>query len=363
MINTESLYFTGIAGFPFLFIALGLLLEPSKERVHKAFGSLYLALAIIYILSWVNPVWRPPLFFDNFLVPAIVFVMSHSLFEISLYLFGDEAVRGSRRKIFVFGLAWVFILWTLPFLDHLFALSPISYSVEDGKPMGPFQSINSSGVYVWPAAMTILSFRAGHWHLRDIPRTPGAAWIFLGAFGGLMAVLLLIGFSMMLSASGPYRTGHILLQLMMLVWYLFYRARPGVFRKVRKDIELSHSRRMPLSSSEAEEIARRLDKVVADETIFSLQTLSLNELAGRIGFPVYKLSAYLNGNLGLSFPAWRNGERIEYVKNRLCENPEISILDAAMEAGYNSKAVFNNQFKRLVGMSPSEYRNSGRNKD
>jgi AraC-like DNA-binding protein len=285
-------------------------------------------------------------------------VIRHSLFEISLYLFGDEAVQGARRKILILGLGWVLILWALPFFDRFFDLPTIGFNVEDGRPMAFFQSINSSGVYVWPVAMSILSFRAGRWHLKDIPRSPGAAWVFMGAFGGLVAVLLLIGFSMALSAPVPYRTGHALLQLMMITWYLFYRARPDAFRRVRGEIEMGHTQRMRLSSVEAVEIGRRLEVVVTDETVFSLQTLSLNKLAARLGIPVYKLSAYLNGTLEMSFPAWRNWVRIEYVKNKLRENLDLTILEIATEAGYSSKAVFNNQFRKLVGMSPSEYRNS-----
>ena len=40
------------------------------------------------------------------------------------------------------------------------------------------------------------------------------------------------------------------------------------------------------------------------------------------------------------------------------ERPEASILDIAFETGYASKTVFNHQFRKLVGMSPSEYRES-----
>jgi AraC-like DNA-binding protein len=42
----------------------------------------------------------------------------------------------------------------------------------------------------------------------------------------------------------------------------------------------------------------------------------------------------------------------------MAERPDLTILEISLEAGYRSKASFNEQFGKIVGMSPSEYRRS-----
>jgi AraC-like DNA-binding protein len=351
---------TGAFGLSCLVIGAGFLVEPGKERVRRAFGALFLGLGSAYSLSWLSGFRRLPLSLDNLLIPAIVFVISQSLFEISLYVFGDEAVSGSRRKVYLTGAAWSAALWLMPFLDSALGLSPIGSSVEDGRTMALFQTVSSAGVYVWPVAITIVSFRAGRRHPADLPRKPGVTWTFLAAFSGVIVALVVIGLSMAASSTVGYRAGHASLQLMMLCWFLYYRARPDAFRQARKEIERRHEQRESLSPAEAAAIAERLGKAVDADKIHALPDLSLSMLARKLKLPAYKLSAYFNGALGMSFPAWLNATRVERVRRLLVEKPEESILDVAMEAGYASKTVFNAQFRRLVGMSPSEYRDKNR---
>jgi AraC-like DNA-binding protein len=46
--------------------------------------------------------------------------------------------------------------------------------------------------------------------------------------------------------------------------------------------------------------------------------------------------------------------RIRYAK-RLLRSGEYSVTDAAMLLGFSDTAYFSREFKRSVGMSPSEY--------
>jgi len=356
MTDDAYIFTTGAFGFTCLIIGSGFLVEPGKERIRRAFGMLFLALGSAYVLSWLSVFLWLPLVLDNLLVPAIVFGISQSLFEISLYIFGDEAVRGSRRKVYLTGAIWSAALWLLPFLDPLLDFPAIRASVEDGRSMGLFQSFSSISVYLWPIIITIVSFRAGRRHPADMPREPGVTWIFLAAFTGLIVTLTVIGIAMAVSSSTVYRAGHNALQLMMLCWFLYYRARPNAFRQARKDIELQHEQRQSLSQADAAAIAERLKKLVDVDAIHTSPDINLNMLARKLHLPAYRLSAYFNGSIGVSFPEWLNAVRIEHVQYLLKNQPDTSILDISLEAGYASKAVFNKQFLKRTGMSPSEYR-------
>ena len=351
-------FISGAFGLSCIVIGAGFLVEPGGERVRKAFGALFLSLGAAYALSWLSGFWLAPRPIDSLLLIAIVFAISQSLFEITLFVFGDEAVKGSRRKVYLIGAAWSAALWLLPFLDLAFGLGTLGASVEDGQAMAPFQLIGAVGAYVWPVAITVISLVAGKRHLADFPREPGAAWSFLGAFALVIVALGVIGVSMAASSTLGYRLGHLSLMLMMLAWNLYYRARPDAFKRARKEIRDRHEQRRALGPEEKAAIAARLERAVGAGALQESAQLNLNALAKRLRLPAYKLSAYLNGELGMSFPAWLNAARVERVKRLLVERPGDSILDIAFETGYASKTVFNNQFRKLVGMSPSEYRES-----
>ena len=59
---------------------------------------------------------------------------------------------------------------------------------------------------------------------------------------------------------------------------------------------------------------------------------------------------------GISFNSYKNRYRI----NNACyllSNSNYSILQCALESGYQSVRSFNRNFKNILGITPAEYRN------
>ena len=310
---TANLYtfLRGASGFTFAVIGIGFLVEPKKKRVHKAFGALYLALGMIFLLSYLGGYWIMPLVLDNFFIIAIVYTISQALFEIS---------------------------------------------VEDSRPMAPFQLVSSIGVYAWPVAISVISMRAGRWHVDDLPRGPGATRMILTGVASLVVLFGFIGMALLFSSQSLYRLGHTILELMMLALYFFYKANPDVFLEARKEIGTQHKRRKHLEPKEIIRIQNRLDHLVLAENVHTRPELDLRSLSKKLNLPSYRISTYFNTVLGMSFPEWLNSVRIDHVRRLLASNSDMSILEISIEAGYSSKAVFNNQFLKQTGMSPSEYK-------
>ncbi len=356
MIDTLYVFFRGASGFAFIAMGAGFFVEPGNQRVRKAFGILFAGIGSLFMFSWLSVYWILALPLDNFLVIAAVFMISQALFEISLYLFGDEKIHGSRRRVYRIGAAWSLALWLLPFLDSALGLPVLHASVEDARPMALFQTISSTAVYAWPVAITIISLRAGKWRLSDIPDKPGARSILAIGAAGLVIIFGFIGTGLILSSQTLYRSGHLALELMMLAWGFYYRARPDAFLRARRQIGQRHKQRQSLSPAEAALIAERLQFLVQNEHVYTESSLDLRILARKMRIPSYRMSAYFNTRLGMSFPEWLNAARIDYVCRLLKKDSGLSILEVSMEAGYASKAVFNSQFLKRTGMSPSEYR-------
>ncbi len=87
--------------------------------------------------------------------------------------------------------------------------------------------------------------------------------------------------------------------------------------------------------------------------------LTLQELADALSLSYHTLSQVINAGFNKNFYSFVNEYRVAEVKRLLAEAElEKSVLFLAFEAGFNSKSNFNNIFKKMTGMTPSEYRRS-----
>ncbi len=86
-------------------------------------------------------------------------------------------------------------------------------------------------------------------------------------------------------------------------------------------------------------------------------SLTLAQLARRLSIPPRYLSQVINESLGMSFYDFINAHRVEEAKHLLADSVgRKNILEILLEAGFNSKSVFNRIFKVHTGLTPSEYK-------
>lgn len=84
---------------------------------------------------------------------------------------------------------------------------------------------------------------------------------------------------------------------------------------------------------------------------------SLTELANDTGFSYSYLSRFFKKITGISFNYYVNQYRISNACY-LLNNSDCSVLQCALDCGYNSLRSFNRNFKELVAVTPQEYRKS-----
>ena len=96
---------------------------------------------------------------------------------------------------------------------------------------------------------------------------------------------------------------------------------------------------------------------VRDILVYCLENykepLSLNHLAQELHLSKYYISHIFTDRLNISFPDFINGLRIESACRRLDKGNDIT--DIAFESGFNSIRSFNRNFKRNMGITPTEY--------
>jgi AraC-like DNA-binding protein len=106
-------------------------------------------------------------------------------------------------------------------------------------------------------------------------------------------------------------------------------------------------------------IQSKLRHAMNDLQLFRDSRLTLRDLCERINENPHYVSQVINQDLHSNFYDFVNGHRIESAKQALAGASETTVLEVALDAGFNSKSTFNAAFRRYVGMTPTEYRQSG----
>lgn len=355
MLDALYEFFRGAIGFSLVLVGTSFFLEPRKIRLRYAFGALFLSIGALFTLSALDPVIRLPLDLSNFFVAAAILILSSALYEIAVYLFADQDGGRRRHLVHGIGMLWTSALYALPFLDYSLGFAPVTRSVEDGHALAPFHAFHAVAVYAWPIGISVYVGIRARWNPLSISassietrRLELYALVIAAVLGAILAAGLV-------GSTALYRVGHTILEFLVVVLYLFIVAKPDLFATIRDEVREERARSLRLSDGEASIIAERLAALADDGRTMFDPDLDIAKLAKRLRLPAYRLSNYFNTRHGSSFPSWLNGIRVERARKLLLAE-DRSILQIAEDAGFGSKAAFNVQFKRIVGMNPSEYR-------
>tara|TARA_B100000579_G_scaffold183351_1_gene149395 strand:- start:205 stop:1302 length:1098 start_codon:yes stop_codon:yes gene_type:complete len=87
--------------------------------------------------------------------------------------------------------------------------------------------------------------------------------------------------------------------------------------------------------------------------------LTISTLAQKLSVPEYRLRSFIHKQLGFrNFNAMLHQYRVEDASELLIDNDKktVPVLTIALTVGYQSITPFNNAFRRIKGVTPSEYR-------
>jgi AraC-like DNA-binding protein len=107
-------------------------------------------------------------------------------------------------------------------------------------------------------------------------------------------------------------------------------------------------------------VAERLGQLMDGQKAYLKENLSLDDVASAVRCSPHWISQHINGTLKLSFFDYINGLRVEEFL-RLARNPEMAdrtIFDLALQAGFRSKSTFNLAFRKKMGTTPGQWKNS-----
>ncbi len=200
--------------------------------------------------------------------------------------------------------------------------------------------------------------------------------------GGLLAAALLYD-----NLVAPLPAGLLLkdLLVMLLVWYLALwglRQQPGFamltqpeslvlsgeapvspaatpddLQEVLQAVAEGKYQRSALGVEQARSIANKLQQAMVQDQLYLDAALSLPKLARHIGCSPNYISQTLNETLGLNFFDYVNRYRVQAAARQLRDS-DLTVLDIAMNVGFNAKSSFYTAFKKELQQTPSQYRAS-----
>lgn len=123
-------------------------------------------------------------------------------------------------------------------------------------------------------------------------------------------------------------------------------------------IDNSKYKNSSLNEDDIQNYIKTMKSVMENDKLYLNTELSLQSFSEKTAIPKHFISEVLNIHLNKTFTQFVNEYRIdEFIKLYTNDqNNQYSILGIANSVGFKNKATFNATFKKITGVSPSDYK-------
>lgn len=124
--------------------------------------------------------------------------------------------------------------------------------------------------------------------------------------------------------------------------------------------EIKEYKTSSLNKAKVEGYKATFLSLMDNEKLFKDNNITVNDVAQKMTIPRQHLSEVLNVHMKISFQDYINKRRVEEFTMCLKDNAysNYTIMGIANEVGFKSKSSFNTTFKKVYGMTPSQYKKS-----
>lgn len=113
-----------------------------------------------------------------------------------------------------------------------------------------------------------------------------------------------------------------------------------------------------MESSDADTaLVQRISLEIVQKGLYRDPDLTISRLSKQLGLPARQISQAVNRSAGLNMSQFINNMRIRAVCEMLA-CAEVSVTTAMLDAGFYTKSNFNREFRRVMGQTPTEWRNA-----
>jgi AraC-like DNA-binding protein len=116
--------------------------------------------------------------------------------------------------------------------------------------------------------------------------------------------------------------------------------------------------RSALDAPTRSRIRRKLTEALTSGRLHRDSSVTLRALCESVRENPHYVSQVINQDLATNFYDLIKKHRVEDAMTALVAEPDKSVLDIALDVGFNSKSTFNAAFRRHAGLTPREFRAS-----
>jgi AraC-like DNA-binding protein len=150
-------------------------------------------------------------------------------------------------------------------------------------------------------------------------------------------------------------------------WFLGLRPKEGGVKQERAPAKKGSPdlKRHPyLSKNQLNDYQRRIEAYLRSETSYLDIDFRMRTMVEETGIPRHHLSAVINTVYQTNFNQLINQHRIEYLLKRFHEPKwaRLTFEGMAREVGFRNRSTFLSSFKKVTGMTPSQFRKRNRKK-
>ena len=113
-----------------------------------------------------------------------------------------------------------------------------------------------------------------------------------------------------------------------------------------------------LTKEDGDYLVQKINAVLEQNKYYKDPDFNLSSFAEKLGVPKYRISQALNSFYRKSFSELVNEFRVKEAKERLLQESSghLKLEAIGEEAGFRNNVSFYQNFKKLVGSSPGEFR-------
>ncbi len=164
------------------------------------------------------------------------------------------------------------------------------------------------------------------------------------------------------SAGGSFRDGVAFVLLLAVVFFatcqiLFTALRhPGLLSLPGSHVKYAQTSQ---PTADLSALGDRLENLLREGGPYRNPDLTLSDVSALLGVPARQVSQLVNTRFGVNFPAFMNQLRVREAALLLTGRQDKPIKVVMFESGFRSKSIFNREFQRAFGVSPSAFRKNG----
>ena len=144
------------------------------------------------------------------------------------------------------------------------------------------------------------------------------------------------------------------------VWFTIYTLNPHrKIKKLQMEVEEKGKEESParhhLTEEQSKGLENKMLNIVKEEKLYLEDHFTMSDLVKRMNTNKAYLSEVIAHSEYGSFYQLINTLRIDHACRMLSENPNLKMEQVALASGFSSGSAFSQVFKRIKGISPSEY--------